>query len=236
MTRGDTTRLSGGARGGGSSASRRRPGRPRLSGPSAGYVERRREIVETAARIFRDKGFDAGSLDDVAAELDLRKASLYYYIPSKAHLLYLIFDRAITLALRRLGAIGRIEDARLRLAALITHQVTIVAAEPSLFTVFFDHRPRLDDEYEDEIRDKERHYVRAYAEAVDAAMSAGVVPVLDPRHGAHAMMGMATWLYKWFDPARDDSAAFAAVCVELLLGEPVVVDLDQLAPIDDAPA
>jgi len=31
--------------------------------------------------------------------LDLRKGAIYHYFPSKAHLLYSIFDRAITTAL-----------------------------------------------------------------------------------------------------------------------------------------
>jgi AcrR family transcriptional regulator len=198
----------------------RRPGRPRLTEPSAEYLQRLDEIIQTAAEVFQRDGYDAGSLDDVAAELDLRKASLYYYVKSKAHLLYLIFDRAISLALQRLEELAATkQDPRERLAALITHQVTLMTESPSLFTVFFDSRPRLESPYDEEIRDKERQYLRWYADAVVVAVEAGVIPKIDARYGAQALLGMTSWTYKWFDPSHDDVSTFAGDLVSLVLGD-----------------
>jgi len=203
----------------------RRPrGRPRLTEPTAEYVRRRAEIIETASRVFHSHGYEAGSLDDVAAELDLRKASLYYYVDSKAQLLYLIFDRAISLALRRLDELSEIEDPTERVAAFIAHQVSVVAEERSLFSVFFESRPRLDPEYEERIRVKERRYLRHYVEAVALAIDAGVLPRIDPRFGAQAILGMSSWVYKWFDPAEDDAKELTSDFVALILKLRVPVD------------
>lgn len=200
----------------------RRPrGRPRLTEPSAEYRQRMDEIVDTAAAIFRRDGYETGSLDDVAASLGLRKSSLYHYVRSKAELLYLIFDRAITLALDRLDRLAHLTDPEERLAALIAHQVRLMADEPQLFVVFFDSRPRLDESYERAIRAKERRYVRIYAEAVRSASAAGVIPDIDPRYGAQAILGMAIWIYKWFDPARDDSEQLIDTFVRLVLRKPL---------------
>lgn len=177
------------------------------------------QIVETAARVFQAKGYDAGSLDDVAVELDLRKASLYYYVRSKAELLYRVFDRAISTALENVASCLDIEDPRERLVALIRLQAVSVALSPSFFTVFFDQRPRLAPDYEAEIRAKERRYLRVFAEAVHGAVEAGALPGVEPRYGAQAVLGMTSWVYKWFDPARDDPEAFASTCVDLLCRE-----------------
>jgi AcrR family transcriptional regulator len=196
---------------------RRRPGRPRLAEPSAAFVARRDEIVEVAAQVFRRRGYDAGSLDDVAAELELRRASLYHYVTSKAELLHLIFDRAISTALDRLEELAHIEDPRERLAALIRHQVKTVTDEPTMFTVFFDNRPRLDEAYEAGIRTKERRYVRIFAEAIRAASAAGTISELDARYGAQALLGMTSWTYKWFDPSRDDAEQLAETLTRLVL-------------------
>lgn len=196
---------------------RRRPGRPRRDEPSAAYLARRAEIVEVAAEVFRRRGYDAGSLDDVAAELELRRASLYHYVRSKAELLHLIFDRAISSALDRLEELTRIADPGERLAALVRHQVRTVTDEPTMFTVFFDNRPRLDEAYEAGIRAKERRYVRIFAEAVQAACDAGVIPQLDPRYAAQALLGMTSWTYKWFDPLRDDTDDLAQTLISLVL-------------------
>jgi len=182
------------------------------------------EIVETAARVFRAKGYDAGSLDDVATELDLRKASLYYYVRSKAELLYRVFDRAITTALGSIEASLEIEDPRERLASLICHQAVTVAAEPSFFSVFFDQRPRLAAAYEAEIRAKERHYLHVFADAVAAAVEQGALVDVEPRYGAQAILGMTSWVYKWFDPDRDDPDEFARTCVALVLPGPPGLD------------
>lgn len=197
---------------------RRRPGRPRLTEPSPEYRKRLGDIVDTATVVFHERGFDAGSLDDVAAVLGLRKASLYHYVRSKAQLLYLIFDRAISRSLERLDAMADIEDPRERLAALITHQVIMVAEEPELFAVFFDQRPRLDGSFEADIVRKERTYVRRIAEIVRGAAADGGPPVRDARHAAHALLGMTSWVYKWFDAGRDDPEEVARTMVGLVLG------------------
>jgi AcrR family transcriptional regulator len=206
----------------------RRRGRPRLTEPTPQYLARREEIIAAAARAFRVRGYDAASLDDVADELGLRKASLYHYVDSKAHLLYLIFDRAISSGLERLARISTIADPRDRLAALIVHQVQLIANEPSLFAVFFDHRPRLSPEYEADIHDKERRYLRRFAEAVTSAAEKGLIASVDSRYGAQAILGMTSWIYKWFNPEKDDWHQLARDYVRLVLGSDVAVDLGSL--------
>lgn len=199
-------------------APRRRPGRPRLTEPSAEYRQRLDEIVETGIRVFHERGYDSGSLDDVAAALGLSKGSLYHYLRSKAQLLYLIFDRAITLALQRLDNLAFLDDPTEQLASLVEHQVRIVSEEPGLFAVFFDQRPRLDDAFEAEIRQKERLYVSRIASVVTRATSTGDLPDLDPRYAAHAVLGMTSWVYKWFDPERDDPARIADTMTRMIVG------------------
>ncbi len=198
-------------------ADRRRPGRPKLAEPSQAFIARQAAIVEVAAEVFRRKGYDAGSLDDVAAELHLRRASLYHYVNSKAELLNLIFDRAISSALERLEELIRIEDPEARLAALIRHQVRTVTDQPVMLAVFFDNRPRLDEAYEAGIRAKERRYVRIFAEAVSAAIEVGAIPRVNARYAANSLLGFASWTYKWFDPARDDAEDLARTLTELIL-------------------
>lgn len=189
--------------------------------PSPEYLQRRDEIVTTAALVFRRDGYETGSLDDVAAKLGLRKSSLYYYVQSKAELLYLIFDRALTVALDRLEEFAHLSDPRHRLGALISHHARLMTEESQLFAVFFDSRPRLDESYERAILSKERRYVRIYAEAVQAAVEGGHIPEMDPRYGAQAILGMTTWSYKWFDPQRDDREALIDAYVRLILRGPV---------------
>src|SRR6186713_1041231 len=49
---------------------------------------RRAEICRTAAQIFRERGYDATSVSDIARALGITKAGLYHYFESKEELLF----------------------------------------------------------------------------------------------------------------------------------------------------
>jgi AcrR family transcriptional regulator len=200
---------------------KRGPGRPRHETPSADYLQRRDEIIDAATAVFQVKGYEAGSLDDVAEALDLRKGSLYYYIRSKAELLYFIFDRAISKALHRIEMLS-LPDAspQERLEALIRHQVETIADDLSMFSVFFDQRPHLTADHEMAIRAKERQYLESFMSIVDAAVADGLLGKVDRRYAAQVILGATTWTYKWFHPERDDPKMLADTVVILLLGPP----------------
>ncbi len=167
--------------------------------------------------MFHEKGYDNGTLDDVADALDLRRASLYYYVQSKANLLNMVFQRGLDVALAEFEEILKIEDPAARLEALIRRHVEIIAGEPTLFSVFFDHRTRLEPQYEQEIRLRERRYVDAFEQAVRAAVAAGVLEAAKPEYTTQAIFGMITWCYKWFRADRHNINQFADACVQLVL-------------------
>ena len=200
-------------------AAPRKRGRPRQERPSAAYYAKQAEIVDVAIDVFQERGFDQGTLDDVAASLGTGRASLYHYVPSKAHLLYLIFDRAISTTLEIMEQLAATSDPGERLRALIRQQVHTIAANPGLFIVFFGDRPALEERYEADIRPKERRLLRHLIEAVKAASATGELGDLEPRLAAQAILGMTSWFHKWYNPARDDPDAFADVCVQLVFRE-----------------
>lgn len=193
------------------------PGRPRHDGPSPAYLARQREIVDVAIAVFHERGFDKANLEDVADALGASRASLYHYVPSKAHLLYLIFDRALTTTLERLEALSRLADPVERLRAWMRELISTIAADPTLFVVFFSDRPALDALYEAEILPKERRVLRLLIEVTDQAAEQGAIPRGDPRLTAQAILGMISWLYRWYDPVRDDPEEFADICERLIL-------------------
>ncbi len=44
---------------------------------------RKTMILEGALEVFREKGFESATMDDIAAQADFGKSTLYYYFPSK---------------------------------------------------------------------------------------------------------------------------------------------------------
>ncbi len=197
---------------------RRGPGRPPNLEPSAAFLARREMIVDTAIAVFSERGFDQGTLDDVALSLGTSRGSLYHYVPSKAHLLFLIFDRAIGTTLDRMAELSMVEDPVARLEGLIAQQVRVIAENQSMFLVFFGDRPALEERYESVIRAKERRLLRYLIEAVAEVQRVGRLPPGDPRQVAQAILGMTSWFHKWFEPDRDDPDGYARICQALILG------------------
>jgi TetR/AcrR family transcriptional regulator, cholesterol catabolism regulator len=196
---------------------RRRPGRPRLEAPGPEYVERREAILARAAEVFEARGYDAGTLEDVAAAMGMRRAGLYHYVSSKSHLLFLLFERAWQLGFERVSAVPPAGDPGERLAALVRVHVSLVAERRGMFTVFFGHRPTFDDAVEQTFRENERRYVGIFARAVRDASEAGLLPAVDPRLGAMALLGMTNWVYKWYDPSSMSVDQIADAFVRMIL-------------------
>ncbi len=55
----------------------------------------REKIIKMATTLFADKGFDAATVDEIAAKANVNKALIYYYFKSKKDLLAKIFDSFI---------------------------------------------------------------------------------------------------------------------------------------------
>ncbi len=53
-------------------------------------IDRKTEIVASAAKLFREKGYSAVTMRDIAADLDIKAASLYNHISSKQEILSLM--------------------------------------------------------------------------------------------------------------------------------------------------
>jgi AcrR family transcriptional regulator len=195
----------------------RRLGRPRNETPSAAYLARKELILQKAAQIFAAKGYDAGTLDDVAEALDMRKASLYHYVRSKRDLVGLLFVRAFEAGVARLEQAGTISDPGTRLISIIRIFVDEMADHPGLVATFSGGRPRFNDERDDQFDANDRRLVKIVTRAVQDAVRAGILPAVDARYGAMAIIGMVSSVHKWYDPKRDPDPELIATNFARLL-------------------
>jgi len=87
-TNGAGRRANGASVGGnGAAAAKRRPGRPRKEIDMTA-------VAEGAARLFADGGYEAVSIEAVAEELSVARATLYRTVPTKDDLMGLLLERS----------------------------------------------------------------------------------------------------------------------------------------------
>jgi len=104
----------------------------------------RDQILRTAADLFRERGYRASTLDDIARRLGMSKASLYAYFRAKEEMLAAISRETIEGFTRELGLVLRSDlppDEKLR--RVVRQHVRFVIANRSFLTVFFSEETNL---------------------------------------------------------------------------------------------
>ena len=118
-------------------APRRPRGRPRKSADHPDEGNRRRELMEHAARLFLDKGYAATTTRDIAAAMGMHSGSPFYYFKSKSALLYAVMREGMEMAAasqqQALAALAVDADAHARLRVLIRHHFDILLGPRSGF-------------------------------------------------------------------------------------------------------
>lgn len=192
---------------------------------SASYDARRAEIADAAIRVFNRLGFKGASISAVAAELDIDRASLYYYISSKKEL----FDELVrTVVERNLELVKQIEASdispRRKLRDLITALMTSYGDNYPLFYIYI--RENLS-HVSDERTEWSRYMRKLNAETVDAVISIiekgyaekSLRKVGSARVVAYGILGIVGWTHRWFRPDQSDVSAeeIGKTYAELLL-------------------
>jgi AcrR family transcriptional regulator len=90
-------------------------------------------ILDAALASFGSRGYEATSLDSLAAELGVRKQTILYYFPNKDALLAGVIDAsAIELTAELERTLGRAGDGWARIEAVVRKVFRIAARRPAL--------------------------------------------------------------------------------------------------------
>lgn len=163
---------------------------------------RQAQILETAARIFCEKGFDAASMGDISSAMGLTKAGVYHHIGSKEELLYEIMSYGMDLFEEKvLSRVMGIQDPLERLRATLRGHVLLITRDrPKEVTVILHETNALKGRYFDRINARKRRYVRFLQKTFRDLVKSGQARRVDPAVAAFAMLGMINWIYQWYRP------------------------------------
>lgn len=159
------------------------------------------EILKTAARVFRAKGYHATRIQDVADALGMQKGSLYYYISTKEDLLKGLVEDILGQSVHLLNNIGNesLPPAQ-KLRLCIKAHLTLFHENIDAFGVFI---------HEDlQLINRTSHtdifnLLRSYEEGWLAIFNEGIkrgefYPDKDYKMVVKGLLGMLNWTYKWY--------------------------------------
>jgi len=191
-------------------APQRARGRPRQTAEQRDDSQRRHELLAAAARLFRDKGFDATSTRDIAAAVGMHSGSPFYHFKSKDALLFAVMAAGMHAALVRQSqalqvAAAESERPPQQLRRLIRAHFDILHGPGNDFVPVMLYELRaLSPEQRSALDQLQLDYEAAWTPVLKALHDAGQLrtPVKLARL---LMLGALNWSVKWFDPHKGAS-------------------------------
>jgi TetR/AcrR family transcriptional regulator len=148
---------------------------------------RKNEIIDAAEKVFFKNGFERSSVEKVAEEAELSKATLYLYFKSKEELYYAVCQRAEGKLYEQVDkAIKKADDISTKIKAFLNAFVEFQHRHPDHFDALFylqTHPFKLDPEYELMIENRKRDqiYINHWIELIDEGKKEGLIrDGLDP--------------------------------------------------------
>jgi AcrR family transcriptional regulator len=167
---------------------------------------KRAEIQEAAARLFRDKGYAATSMRDLARAVDIKASSIYNHFESKEDILRQIcFDNAHRF-LEGLQEVERAEDsATNKLRTLINLHIQIATEDVTSITAFNDEWRHLNEPFLNEFKAIRRDYEHRFQAIIEDGMRKGELRPIDPHIATYTLFSSIRWLYDWYKSGKSIS-------------------------------
>ncbi len=201
------------------SALPRKPGRPKAPpGPDNG----RTRIVRAAAHLFREKGFRAATVRELAEAAGMQSGSLFYFFRNKEEILVAVMEEGMAdvhAAVAAAQASGGVLAA-FRLMAQ-RHLEGILDRDADHMTVMLYETRALPGAAERHVRQLRRNYEAMWEAQIDALIAARRWRGAEsPRLSRLALMGAMNWAVQWFRPDRGDTIdALVDTLAQLFLKE-----------------
>lgn len=197
-------------------AERRRPSAVAPS-PWAKRVDREQEreakreaVLRAAAQVFNEQGYQASTLDQVAARLNVTKPTLYYYVKSKDEILFECVRIGLSMLQQAADEVtasgGNAAD---KLVAVMRQYAEIATLDFGMCVIRVGEDP-LPPQAKVELRQMKARLDLVFRELVRQGIQEGSIGPCDPKLAAFTIAGALSWIARWYRPDGGQTAAQVA--------------------------
>lgn len=173
---------------------------------SAGYEQRRQRLLAAAAEVFKEKGYGATSINDIAAGMGSDRATVYYYYGSKQEI-YLDLIRQAVEQIVVIAEAAAVDPAPATVRLRLLFEATLDGYErhyPYLHLFVQEDVRRISPDSEPRnanLEDWVSRFEAAFVSIVEEGIERGEFrDSLDPKVAMYAMLGSINWSHRWFLP------------------------------------
>jgi TetR/AcrR family transcriptional regulator, cholesterol catabolism regulator len=174
-------------------------------------ITKKKEIIEKSAQLFRDKGFAASSVRDIAAAVGLEASSLYSHVKSKEELLYLICMECASHYNNNIDEVleANIHDDHLRLKSILSIHIDLALNDPTSSTVFSDEWKYLPTDMLENFIQERKNYEKKFVSVLEDLMQKNKIKKADPTIVMNTLISATRWLHyskkKFSNKEKDDT-------------------------------
>lgn len=197
------------------------PTRPALR---ARYDDRQARLIDTAAKLFAERGYSSTSVGDLTEATGLAAGGIYHYIERKEQLLFLICDELMEPILGAAEEIVAAEGpADEKLRRVLRLWLAQVATHLDHMKVFAQERHLIERERTwHRIRDQRKRFERLLDDLLAQGEAEGTMSFADRNLTLLALLGMVNYTPQWMRPSGRLSAdQIADGYYELVVGRPI---------------
>lgn len=170
-------------------------------------TEKLDQILKEAARLFRQKGFGGTSMRDLAAQLGMEAASMYYHIGSKDEILEKICFEVANNYLDHLEEIEIQETTHIdKLKELIRFHVRMMIVNGPEVSVTNHDWKYLTKEKLTTFKELRKLYETRLETLISAGIQAGELAAVNPQVALFTILSSLRWVEYWWKPQRGISA------------------------------
>jgi TetR/AcrR family transcriptional regulator, cholesterol catabolism regulator len=182
---------------------------------------RREEIIQAATQLFREKGYGAATMRDLAEMVGIEAASLYNHIKSKEEILKLICFETAKKYVVQLDFIEKKETNSVeKLRALLKlHILMVTDAKDAVFVCNNEYK-HLTEPYLSDFQKIRRGYEKRFLAIIETGIENGELKKVDSAIALYTFLSAVRWLEIWYRPERKIGAEQLQndVCEVLLSG------------------
>lgn len=180
---------------------------------------RRAQILQVARTLFREKGYHATTIRDIAEQSGLLSGSLYSHIRTKEDLLFEITDTIADQFIEGMEGVlagpGTPVD---KFRAALARHIATVAEHIDAAAVFSHEWRALSEERRLIIQEKRDRYEQLWTQVLEQGAKSGDFHGDEIRFSRIVILSVANWLYQWYDPHGTlDAKAVADKLADALL-------------------
>lgn len=158
------------------------------------------DLLDVAAQLFRQKGFAATTVRDIAASAGIHPGSLHYRYPSKDDLLAALTERGLQRAIAALEGVARsVTDPHARSRLAVRAHLRLLLYDDRAFVALYEWRS-LSAAGRERARPLRRLYHELWDKVVGAMTGDGRLRSgLDPKLVRLVGLGAANWAAQWYE-------------------------------------